>query len=246
MRIKGIVIEAILMDIGNLFQLGPIPANAMTGTYEISLVILSYFLACMASYVALDITERLRSDESGEGSIFWLLAGSFAMGMGIWTMHFIGMLAFIMPMPMYYDPYLTTLSLLLAVIASAFAFWLIKNRNVKLIPLIFGGVLLGLGIVSMHYTGMSAMLDVKIHYLPSLFFLSIVIAIVTSEVALWLMIKSNTNTQYKMLFKIGSSLIMGLAICGMHYTGMAAAIFTGTGHHVDALSNNCGLSIRLL
>ena len=92
------------MEINHFFQLAPIPPNAMTGTYTLSLVILSYFIATIASYVALDITERIRSFNETDGSkTLWLLAGAIAMGMGIWTMHFIGMLAFVMPMPMEYD-----------------------------------------------------------------------------------------------------------------------------------------------
>ena len=111
-------------------------------------------------------------------------------------------------------------------IVSGFAFYLIKNEKVKLIRLILGGILLGLGIVSMHYTGMSAMENVHITYQPGLFFTSIAIAIFASEVALWLMISgSDLNIRFHQLLKIGSSLIMGLAICGMHYTGMAAAVF---------------------
>lgn len=216
-----------MIDLNNYFQLSPIPTSTMTGSYNWYLVALSYLIAALASYVALDITERIRtSGETFISKFAWLSGGAFAMGMGIWTMHFIGMLAFVMPMPMDYDPILTALSLVLAVIASAFSFFLIKNEKVKPIPLMLGGVLLGLGIVSMHYTGMSAMMNVQIRYIPSLFLLSIVIAIFASEVALWLMIKSSqTDNKYHNPLKLVSALIMGLAICGMHYTGMAAAVF---------------------
>jgi PAS domain S-box-containing protein len=218
------------MDLNNFFQLTPIPSDVISGSYNLYLVALSYFIACLASYVALDITERIRtSGETLTAKLWWLILGAFAMGMGIWTMHFIGMLAFIMPVPMDYEPVLTGVSLILAVVASAFAFFLIKNNQVKVVPLMMGGILLGIGIVSMHYTGMLAMLDVKIRYIPSLFFLSIAIAIVASESALWLMIKSSKiSSRFHAIMKIGSSLIMGLAICGMHYTGMEAAVFYHT------------------
>ncbi len=216
------------MNLGDIFQLTPIPPNAMGGYYSPSLVLLSYLIASLASYVALDITERIRSSgESISSKWSWLIGGAFAMGMGIWTMHFIGMLAFVMPMPMDYDLLLTVLSMFLGVIASAFAFFLIKNDPVKPLPIMLGGILLGIGIVSMHYTGMSAMLNVHIHYLPGLFALSVAIAIVTSEVALWLMIKSsNKKNKYQRVLKVCSSFVMGFAICGMHYTGIAAAVFT--------------------
>lgn len=215
------------MELSNFFQLAPIPSNAMQGHYIGSLVALSYLIAVLASYVALDITERIRAvGESFSFKLWWLLGGALAMGMGIWTMHFIGMLAFVMPMKMQYNLVLTGLSLVVAVIASGFAFFLIKNDRVKFIPLTLGGVLLGLGICTMHYTGMAAMMNVRIHYIPSLFWLSVLIGIVSSEVALWLMIKSSdVDQRYHSLLKIGSALIMGFAICGMHYTGIAAAVF---------------------
>lgn len=216
------------MELGHFFQLNPVPVIALKGSYNLILVGLSYVIASLASFVALDITERIRTNEENIGpKIGWLILGAFAMGMGIWTMHFIGMLAFMLPMPMDYEPILTTLSMIIAVIASGFAFYLIKNEKVKPLTLAMGGVLLGLGICSMHYTGMAAMLHVHIRYIPSIFILSILIAIVASEAALWLMIRgSQTSRQYHTLLKLGSALIMGFAICGMHYTGMAAAVFT--------------------
>ncbi|MBA2369361.1 MAG: PAS domain S-box protein [Candidatus Protochlamydia sp.] len=213
------------MDLNDYFQLIPIPSNALAGSYNSYLVGLSYLIATFASYVALDITERIRAGGETIGSkILWLICGALAMGMGIWTMHFIGMLAFIMPHPMSYEPLLTGLSMAVAIIASGFAFYLIINEQVKTMPLMMGGILMGLGIVSMHYMGMSAMENVKIRYLPSFFFLSIGIAVLASEIALWLMIKGSQIG--KKWLKIGSAFVMGFAICGMHYTGMEAAVIT--------------------
>lgn len=209
------------MDFSSFFQTEFTPTNAIKGIYSIPLVALSYIIASFASYVALDITERMRNSGERSSKILWLVAGGIAMGMGIWTMHFIGMLAFIMPMPMNYDPYLTILSLILAILVSTFAFNLIKETQVKRGSLIAGGVILGLGIVLMHYTGMASMTGMEIHYIPSIFLLSVMIAIAASEIALWLMLRSNSNR-----IKIISALVMGLAVSGMHYTGMEAAIFT--------------------
>src|SRR5205807_2567578 len=93
---------AIYMEL-NWFQQGPIPANVITGTYNYGLVGLSYIIAILASYVALDLAGRIRSEETPHIQLYWLLGGAFAMGAGIWSMHFIGMLAFIMPMPMTYE-----------------------------------------------------------------------------------------------------------------------------------------------
>lgn len=147
------------------------------------------------------------------------------MGMGIWTMHFVGMLAFIMPMVMFYEVLLTIISMLIAILASGFSFFMITGPKMKPAKLAFGGVALGLGIASMHYTGMAAMYDVEISYIPSLFVLSIAVAIGASVAALILMIKSSHVKSYGLIFKFISALVMGFAICGMHYIGMAAAIF---------------------
>ena len=214
------------MDLGNFFQLEPIPPNAMGGNYDESLVILSYLMAVLASYVALDITERIRTQEEESSSKnSWFVGGALVMGLGIWTMHFIGMLAFVMPMPIDYDTFLTAVSLVVALIASGFAFFLIKNPEFRLFPLIGGGILLGFGISAMHYIGMSAMMNVHITYIPSLFILSILIAIAASEAALWLMIQSCDRTRYHTVLKLISASVMGFGICGMHYMGMAAAVF---------------------
>ena len=211
------------------FQIGPIPANQIFGTFDVRLVILSYLVATFASYIALDITGRMRDIGNSQRSIaLWLTGGAIAMGAGIWSMHFIGMLAFNMSMPMMYDPYWTALSMLVAVAASAFALFLLRPKSIRLANTIFGGVILGFAIAAMHYTGMTAMTDqVNIHYVPWIFLTSIVIAVIASEAALWMALKSTTVvTAMRARLKIVSAFIMGAAIAGMHYTGMAAAVFT--------------------
>lgn len=211
------------------FQMGSIPTDHMNGWYDPRLVILSYLVATFASYIALDITARLRDISNTQFSIpLWLGGGALAMGAGIWSMHFIGMLAFNLPMPMIYDPAWTALSMLVAIAASGFALFLLKAKDIHLTRMLFGGIILGFAIAAMHYTGMAAMtINMDIHYLPGLFFLSIVIAILASEAALWLALKSTqVIPRLRFRLKFVSAFIMGAAICGMHYTGMAAAIFT--------------------
>lgn len=212
----------------NWFQLAPAPSNAINGSYNLYLVALSYAIAVLASYVALDLVGRLRLEINLRAKIYWLFGGAFAMGAGIWSMHFIGMLAFILPMPMTYDLSWTGLSLLVAIIASAFALFILRKKNPKPIHLISGGILIGFGIAAMHYIGMAGMRNhVGIHYLPGLFLLSIGIAIFASEAALWFALQSNRGPIDRQFYlKVISALIMGVAICGMHYTGMTAAIFT--------------------
>src|SRR3990167_3663185 len=165
------------------FQIGPIPINHLEGYYDYRLVALSYLVAVFASYIALDITARLRDiSNTLLSSIAWLVGGAIAMGAGIWTMHFIGMLAFKMQMPMVYDLWWTIVSLVVAIAASGFALLLLRARNLHYFHIILGGVILGFAIAAMHYTGMAGMLIImNIHYLPGLFTLSIIVAIVASE-----------------------------------------------------------------
>jgi NO-binding membrane sensor protein with MHYT domain len=224
----------------DFFQLGPIPADQLLGNYTPGLVVLSYVVATLASYIALDYTGRLRDISNTTLSTWlWLMGGSIAMGAGIWSMHFIGMLSFYMPgMTITYDSYWTVLSLFVAIFASFIALFLLKSRHFNILHLAFGGIILGCAIASMHYTGMEAMKIVMgIHYLPGLFILSIIIAIAASEAALWLALKSNqVESKLRVRLKMISASIMGLAICGMHYTGMAAAVFTPEVTHTPALS----------
>lgn len=219
----------------DFFQTTPIPEDAISGTYSIPWVVLSYLIAVFASYVALDFAGRLREEEPSK-KIRWGIGGGFAMGLGIWTMHFIGMIALRMPFPMSYGIIRTFTSLIIAVLASGFAFLLLKNQESKRYLTIAGGIILGLGIASMHYVGMGSMIGVHIHYLPGLFALSVLIAIAASEAALWLMVESNKEKQKRqVLLKLTSALIMGVAIAGMHYVGMAAAVFTPNPEEVSIL-----------
>jgi len=216
------------MILSEWFQLGPIGADAIYGTYNWQLVLLSFLVATFASYIALDMAGRLRDDSNSKMALtFWLLGGAFAMGAGIWSMHFIGMLAFQMNMPMSFNSFWTIVSMLVAILASFIALSLLMGKTLRRDHLIIGGFFLGIAIASMHYTGMYAMTDtMDIRYLPNIFVLSIIIAIVAAEAALWLAIRSNQGVlRVKIRLKIISAIVMGLAICGMHYTGMAAAIF---------------------
>ena len=187
-------------------------------------------VAVFASYIALDLTGRLRDRNNTQmSSLLWLIGGAVAMGAGIWSMHFIGMLSFKIPgIVLQYDLLWTSLSLVVAILASGFALFLLKASLINIIHLVTGGIILGLAIASMHYTGMAAMLiTLNIRYLPGLFLLSILVAVVASEAAIWMALKSNTVIlRLRSRIKFASAIIMGLAICGMHYTGMAASIFT--------------------
>ncbi|HEX3891541.1 MAG TPA: EAL domain-containing protein [Terracidiphilus sp.] len=197
----------------------------LSGSYNTWLVIASLLVAILASYTALDLAGRV-SATPGKASRGWLIGGSVAMGIGIWSMHFIGMLAFNLPIPMGYDPAITFFSLLIAIASSAFALWIVCQRQLSMRRLCLGAVLMGSGVSAMHYTGMMAMrMTPAIHYVPSLFVLSVLIAVGASGTALWIAFHLRQLSQQIRLYRVGAALVMGLAIAGMHYTGMAAAKF---------------------
>lgn len=215
----------------DFFYVSQDPPSDFEGTYNIKLVVLSYIIAIFASYVALDIAKNLKRGPNEPIPKWWLMLGAFTMGGGIWAMHFIGMEAFIMPMPMTFNPPLTMLSMLCAIVASGGAFFLLTRKEMTLSKVFWGGILIGFGIASMHYIGMAAMNHTHILYKPGLFALSIVIAILASQIALWFMIQSSKAVKnfQRFLLNVISALIMGAAICGMHYVGMSAAVFYETG-----------------
>src|SRR5438445_1279723 len=126
------------------------------GTYDPYLVALSFAVACLASYAALDLGGRIRVSR-GWARLAWLATAAIAMGGGIWSMHFIAMLAFIMPMPVSYDFGLTLLSLVVAIGVTGFGFFMIGTRRATALQFVPSGIFMGIGIVAMHYTGMAAM-----------------------------------------------------------------------------------------
>jgi NO-binding membrane sensor protein with MHYT domain len=194
---------------------------AVTGTHEPYLVALSILVACFASYTALDLSGNVGTAR-GFARRAWLVAAAITMGGGIWAMHFVAMLAFMMPIPMSYDIGLTALSLVVAMFVTGVGFYVISRQSASPLRLVLSGIFMGLGIAAMHYTGMAAMQGhAELSYDPIFVALSLVIAIGASTVALWLAFRTTDLGQ-----KLAAALVMGLAISGMHYTGMRAAIFT--------------------
>jgi NO-binding membrane sensor protein with MHYT domain len=128
----------------------------VTGTYDLYLVALSILVASFASYTAIDLSGHV-GPARGFGRRVWLVAAALTMGGGIWSMHFVGMLAFIMPTPMAYDIGLTTLSLVVAIFVTGVGFYVISRQSASPLRLVLSGIFMGLGIAGMHYTGMAAM-----------------------------------------------------------------------------------------
>ncbi len=198
--------------------------------WDARLVILSYVVAVFASYTALDLAGRVAATR-GRTRRLWLAGGAFSMGIGIWAMHFTGMQALEMSMPVTYDVFVTLLSMMIAIAASALALFVVSRGVLRVPQLLVAGPIMGVGIASMHYMGMAAMqMPMTIMYDPLLFALSVLVAVGASIAALWLAFKFSRadNTSARVWSaKGGSALVMGAAIAGMHYTGMAAADFVG-------------------
>jgi PAS domain S-box-containing protein len=198
----------------------------LIGSYNYGLVALSVLIAIFASYAALDLAGRVTAARGWTRAV-WLLAGAGAMGTGIWSMHYIGMLAFILPIPVAYHWPTVLLSLFAAIFASIIALYVGSRQKMGAFRALAGSVLMGGGIASMHYIGMDAMrLSAVCHFNSFLVVLSVVFAVLFSLVALWITFHFRDDRKGIDWGKSAGAVLMGTAIPVMHYTGMAAASFT--------------------
>jgi NO-binding membrane sensor protein with MHYT domain len=199
-------------------------------SYNLFLVALSFFVSVFGSYTGILLVKAAQSSTTNRAA--WIIAAATALGGGaIWTMHFIGMLAYDMGMPVNYDPLITFASLAIAVIVVGMGLFFVAGNQNSILRLLIAGVITGLGVASMHYSGMYAMnMAANMSYDPALFAISIVIALVAATAALWLAF--NLDGNIKMLL---AAVVMGVAVCGMHYVGMAAMNMDGMDHaaHVE-------------
>lgn len=228
----------------------------LVGSYDYWLVALSWLIAVLSSYAALDLGGRVTA-AAGRVRFVWLSGGAAAMGLGIWSMHYIGMLAYSLPVHVSYDWPTVLLSLLAAVAAAAIALFVVSRNELRRASIGVGGLLMGAGIAAMHYIGMEAMrLPAMCYYSPRIVLLSIVLAIAISVVALWLTFSLRSDTRSLGWRKLTSAVLMGAAIPLMHYTGMAAVTFrpmapgTDLSHAVEisSLGTVCivGVSLTIL
>ena len=211
-----------------LFVSGPLPGTELPARLNLWLVALSYVVAALASYTAIDLAGRARESRAEPGiSAMWLAGGAVVMGAGIWAMHFIGMLAYQLPLPVRYELTATLVSLAVAIAASGCAFYVVSFHTPTTLRLGLSGMLLGAGIGAMHYIGMAAMrLDALVMYYVGPFTLSIVNAVVCTTAALWL-VSRHADTDRR--GKVFAALVMGVAVVAMHYTGMYATVFVAAG-----------------
>ena len=196
-------------------------------TYDFSLVLTSLVVAVLASYTALHLASRVSVARGRAASLAWLAGGALSMGAGIWSMHFLGMLGSNLGIAMVYGPGWTLLSLVIAVAVSGFALFLVSGKAMSRLSLALGGTVMGGGIVSMHYAGMMALqISPAIRFEPVLVAASVLVAVAASVIALALFTALRSPALRHPRVKRGASaLVMGLAVAGMHYTGMAAAQF---------------------
>jgi diguanylate cyclase (GGDEF)-like protein len=201
-------------------------AAFMPSSHDPWVVAASFAIALLASYVTLDLAQRVRTAQHSAGLAWWA-AGSLVMGTGIWAMHFLGMQAFKLPIAVGFGSGLTLLSWLAAVGASGVALALASRAMASRAALALGALAMGAGISGMHYIGMAAMhMAPGIVWDPWLVALSVLIAVVASATALalfrWL---PRVRPSQRVAWQLAAAIIMAVAICGMHYTGMAAARF---------------------
>jgi PAS domain S-box-containing protein len=208
-------------------------AMNLIGTYNYALVALSVLIAMFASYAALDLASRVTA-AIGWTRALWVLGGACAMGTGIWSMHYIGMLAFILPIPVAYHWPTVLLSLFAAILASAIALYVVSRQKMGASQAVAGSVLMGAGIAGMHYIGMAAMrLPAICQFNSSLVVLSVAFAVLISLAALWITFHFRDEKTGVGRKKLAGAAVMGAAIPVMHYTGMAAASFTSFGMPAD-------------
>lgn len=213
-------------------------AVPLTETYQSELVLLSLAVIFFAGFTALTLAGRILASD-GRMRLGWMLGAAIALGGGIWSMHFVAMLSFDMGMPVRYAPGLTIISFLVAVLVVAFGLASVTFRPVNTVNLLVAGTVAGLGVSAMHYTGMAAMqMGATIQWDPRLVMASILIGIVACIAALWLSLNSRT-----LHAKFGASVLMTIAVAGMHYTGMSAASYIPT--H-GALAGAEGISSEVL
>jgi len=203
-------------------------STALSGSYDTVPVVVSYLVAALAAYAGLLMSERISAAKDARSRWMWLGAGALTMGIGVWSMHFLAMLAFALPIPVDYDLKITIASAVPAILANAIVLYVMARSRRRYWQYIIAGVVLGVGIGVMHFTGMAAMqLDADMLYDPTRFALSIAVAVGLGIVALYAHDLRQVMSSFGkgILLRPFGAALMGLAITGMHYTAMAATYY---------------------
>lgn len=222
-------------------------ASFVHGTHHIGLLVLSVIVSIISATMACQTAYTARRAQRALHRHAAILTGALALGGGIWTTHFIGMLAFVLPAKVEYSADLTLFSLLPAFVASWMALTILSSTRLTRRRLLGSGVLVGLGIGTMHYCGMAAMeTNLEIRYEPVMFSVSIVVAITLAVLSMWVGHGMNRGKRPGARRLLASGSVMGVAIASMHYTGMAAARFIGQPEHSTYEVTFSTLSVALI
>jgi len=206
----------------------------VVGEYSFSIILLSVAIASFASFTAISMNERVQENSFFHRNL-WLILASIAMGFGIWSMHFIGMGAYLLPISMTYEPWLTFLSIIPAIGSSFLAFYLVNRIQKSIGIILISGVTMGMGISAMHYIGMASMVSDAVYtYDRTIFSASVAIAISISFIAIYIF-SSLRHLMKNKLLKIVTSLVMGLAVSSMHYTGLMGTTYYIHRDKIDSL-----------
>lgn len=202
--------------------------GVLEGEYSKPMVVLSILLSIMASYVTLEISRKISVSDDMANKSAWLWSGAVVLGAGVWAMHFIGMMAFILPVPVAYDVPITLVSIVPVVLACYLALWIISRKTVNAMHIAFGGVFFGAGIGSMHYIGMFAMKSSAIMYFRvDMLLASVVGAVVLAALSIStrFVLANKFGQENPVLSSLIGSVVMGAAIATMHYVAMRASVF---------------------
>jgi diguanylate cyclase len=207
------------------------------GHYNVGLVALSVAIAVVAAYASLDQARRA-SQTDGWKRLLWLASGGLTMGVGIWSMHFVGMLSFVMPVAVTYQPTLVALSLVAAVGGASISLGVVTRPQVARGGLLFGGAFMGVAVASMHYLGMDSMrMAAVIHWNVLLVVLSVLIGFASSVFALWLVVRISAEARgLSFGYHLLAAVLLGLGVSGLHYVGMAASTFYAVDRAMTASS----------
>ena len=216
--------------------------QVLSGSYNYGLVAVSIFIALFAAYAALDLAGRV-SATKGISRASWLVGGAFALGLGIWCMHYVGMEALRLPVRVLYDWPTVFISMVAAILASGIALFVVGRKTMTILTATVASLFMGSGIAAMHYIGMEAMrLPAMCHYNRRLVVLSVALAIVISFVALFITFTLRKQTKSFSWSKSACAVVMGLAIPIMHYVGMAAVSFVPMQEDPGSLQHAIGMS----
>ncbi len=200
-------------------------SNGIVGTYDWYIVVLSIFIAILGSFSALELIDRIRRSGSRLNRAFWLATGAVAMGSGVWGMHFIGMVAYRLPVPVSYDLTLTLVSTIPAILVGAVSYYAVNCARAKTLRIILGGIAMGGSIGAMHVAGMMALrVDGVVYHDPILFAASFAVAMSLAMLALQakFFLAARVARRHAHWLRLVRACLLGFTVSGMHYTAMAA------------------------